>query len=148
VKPGRISALQKHKSIALEAHPNQFKCSSYWRVRATALQDNVGDIHIDFVPSESTVTTGYSSLWNERVRKSITRKDQGFWQGSFLSKAVSGLMHPLNNSNYSYSSGKFCNSLLIPRDNHVWSNEEINVKPDVSTSSSSSNRMILHSLPT
>jgi hypothetical protein len=29
VKPGHISALEKHESVALEAHPKQFKCSSY-----------------------------------------------------------------------------------------------------------------------
>jgi hypothetical protein len=98
----------------------------------TALQDNIGDIHVDFAPSESTMTTGcYSSLLNERVRKSITRKDQGFCQESFFSKAIPGRMHPEKNINY--NSGKFCNTPLIPRYNDIWSDEEINVKPHVST---------------
>jgi hypothetical protein len=49
------------------------------KVMATALQYNIGDIHVDFMPSESTVTTrSRSSLLNERMRKSITRKDHGF----------------------------------------------------------------------
>jgi hypothetical protein len=100
-------------------------------VRATALQDNVGDIHADLVPSESTVTTGfYSSILSQRVRKSVTGRDQGSWQESFLSKPIPGRVHPKKKSNYSF--GKFCNTPLIRRCNHVWSDVEINVKPRVS----------------